>query len=171
MRRPIQTLVLAAIAFCATAVAASASGVLTVNLHDSRRIMLHGYAANVVVGDATIADVSMVDAHSVVLTGKQYGSTHVIITDHEGHTLLDAPVAVTAAQGGQVSVYRGGQSGPPTITAFACGGGRCHMESTQEGDASDGDQSTGGGRSGGLLGSGGILGSGATTITSTVTMK
>jgi Flp pilus assembly secretin CpaC len=97
------------IAFALTAVASTviaASG-LTVQLNQSRRILLHGAAANVIVGDPTIADVAMIDSHSIILMGRGYGSTDVMVLDRAGHALLDSRVTVTAANDGRVTVYRG----------------------------------------------------------------
>ena len=63
---------------------------------------------NVIVANPTIADVTIIDAHSVVIVGKGFGETEVMVTDHAGRTLLDSNVAVGKAEGGgQVTVYRG----------------------------------------------------------------
>jgi hypothetical protein len=106
MRRSAQTLLIA-LALAAAASAALAASGLTVELNQSRRILLHGAAANVIVGDPTIADVAMVDSHSIILLGRGYGATDVMVLDRAGHALLDSRVTVTAPNQGRVTVYRG----------------------------------------------------------------
>jgi Flp pilus assembly secretin CpaC len=123
MRRPIQTLFVAALALCASAGAALASrpGAMTVDLNESRRVTLAGAAATVVVGDPSVADVAMVDAHSVIVIGRGYGSTQLIVTDRKGHTLLASQVTVVSPNNGRVTLTRGLES-----TEFNCAGARCH---------------------------------------------
>lgn len=92
----------------ASAWPAAAAPWVAVELNHVRRIILPGTAANVIVANPTIADVTVVDAHSVVIVGKAFGETEVMVTDHAGHTLLDNNVAVGKSEGGgQVTVYRG----------------------------------------------------------------
>jgi Pilus formation protein N terminal region len=86
---------------------AFAASITTVDLNQSRRVMLHGTAANVFVGDPAVADVAMIDTHSVIVLGKGYGVTQVLVTDHAGHTLLDSVVAVVGSDAGRVTVFRG----------------------------------------------------------------
>jgi len=106
MRRSIWTLCLA-IATLFGAGSAYAAAPITVGLNESHRVMLHGTAANVFVADPAVADVSMIDAHSVIVIGKGYGVTQVLVTDHAGHALLDSPIAVLGSDAGRVTVYRG----------------------------------------------------------------
>jgi hypothetical protein len=61
----------------------------------------------VIVSDPAVADVSMIDAHSVILQGKGYGQTDILVIDRAGHTLLDDRVLVTAPDSGVVTLHRG----------------------------------------------------------------
>jgi hypothetical protein len=106
MHRSIWTLSLA-FATLLSAGQAMAAAITTVDLNESRRVMLHGTAANVFVADPAVADVAMIDSHSVIVLGKGYGVTQVLVTDHSGHTLLDSVVAVIGSEAGRVTVYRG----------------------------------------------------------------
>jgi hypothetical protein len=78
-----------------------------IHINQSRRILLRGAAANIIVGDPSVADVTVIDAHSVILLGKGYGATDVLVTDRAGRTLLDDHVMVAAPEGGVVTVHRG----------------------------------------------------------------
>jgi hypothetical protein len=121
MRRPIKTLVLAALALGLSAAAAAAAGHMTIRLNENRRLVLHGSASTVVVGDPTVADVAMSDAHSVIVLGKGYGTTQLVVTDHAGHTLLAEDITVVEPDSGRVTFYRGVKE-----SDYACDGGRCH---------------------------------------------
>jgi Flp pilus assembly secretin CpaC len=102
----IRAAVLAAIALIgATADAASRTNV---GLNQSLRIGVNGSAANVVISNATVADVTVVDAHSVIVQGKSYGTTQIMVFDTTGRLLLDSVVTVTAPAEGLVTLYRGG---------------------------------------------------------------
>lgn len=153
MRRPIQTLLVAALALCANAGAALASGpgAMTVDLNESRRVMLAGAAATVVVGDPSVADVAMVDSHSVIVIGRGYGSTQLIVTDRNGHALLASQVTVVSPNNGRVTLTRGLES-----TEFNCAGARCHplaaVKMSSGGSAGVGETVSGGGSSTGAPG-------------------
>jgi Flp pilus assembly secretin CpaC len=116
MRRAISILilVLAAIFVGDTAIAA-ASGGLAVELNRSRRVVLPGTPANISVADPTIADVTVIDARSVVVIGKSYGITDIIVSDHSGRLLMDSRVTVVPPETQRLTVYRG-----VTPTEYTC---------------------------------------------------
>lgn len=107
MGRSIRVLSLSLGLALAAGMAVAAAGSLTVEINDSQRIGLYGAAANVIVGDPNVADVSMLDTRSVIVTGKGYGSTHVMVFDGTGRTLLDRRVVVVAPREGHVTLYKG----------------------------------------------------------------
>ena len=78
---------------------------LSVALDHSARLHVSG-AANVVVGDPTVADVTVMDGHTVFVEGRNYGSSAIVITDREGRTVYSGDVTVVRPASG-VSVYRG----------------------------------------------------------------
>ena len=110
--------------------AAASGSSLTVEVNQSRRVMLGGAVANVIVGDPSVADVVMVDAHSVIVVGKGYGATQVMVIDRGGRALLDARVIVTAPSEGRVTIYRGAVG-----SEYSCAG-RCQIMATPGGAAS-----------------------------------
>ncbi len=129
MGRPIRLASLSlAFAFVA-ANALAASGAMTVEINDSQRVGLYGTAANVIVGDPAVADVSLVDGHSVVVNGRGFGATHVVVLDGNGRTLFDRRVTVVAPQDGRVTLYRG-----PAASEFSCSP-RCQVAAATGGAA------------------------------------
>ncbi len=74
------------------------------------RISLSAPAGSVIVGNPEIADVDVVDSHTIYIMGKGFGSSAVTVTGRDGRALYDAEVVVTSAQKGGVTVYKGTKS-------------------------------------------------------------
>jgi hypothetical protein len=81
---------------------------LVVPIDHSARIAVQGSAASVVIGNPAVADVTVVDSHTLFVSGRGYGQTDVVVLDHSGRTIYSGEVIVAAAGSGRVSVYRGG---------------------------------------------------------------
>ena len=45
-------------------------------------------AASVALGNATVADVTVSDAHTLLITGKAFGTTNLLVLDRNGQTIL-----------------------------------------------------------------------------------
>jgi Flp pilus assembly secretin CpaC len=127
MRRAIAlfALVLAATLVAETAIAAA--GGLAVELNRSRRIVLTGTPANISIADPAIADVAIIDTHSIVVIGKSFGVTDIVVSDHAGRLLMNSSVAVVPPEEERVTVYRGVQG-----TEYSCIG-RCGSDGATAG--------------------------------------
>ena len=88
---------------------------LNVEIDRSARIGLTGSAASVIVGNSAIADVTVVDANTLFVTGKGYGVTEVVAVDGVGRTIFQGEIVVTGGSTGSVRVWRGAQA-----TEMAC---------------------------------------------------
>ena len=96
--------------------AVAQSGRISVEVDQAQRVQLSGPAGSVIVGNPAIADVTVVDANTLYITGKGYGVTEVVAVDPIGRTVFQSQVVVTAGDGaGRVRVWRGAQS-----TEMAC---------------------------------------------------
>ena len=91
---------------------------LEVEIDRAQRIQLRGAAASVIVANPAVADVTMVDASTLYVTGRGYGSTEVVVVDAIGRTLYQSVINVTAPSTGHVRVWRGG-----TATEMSCAAG------------------------------------------------
>ena len=80
---------------------------IVVFLDQARLMQLPARAANVVIGNPLIADLSIQPGGLTVITGKSYGMTNVIVTDPKGVVLLDKAIEVSGPGGATVVVYRG----------------------------------------------------------------
>ncbi len=105
---------LALLAAALAPVSALAAG-LSVPLNEAVRVTLPTQAHDVIVGNPAIADVTVADAHHLVLTGKTDGVTNVIVTDVRGRTIFDRQIVVSAGDLEGVTLING-----PTVSTYAC---------------------------------------------------
>ena len=113
-----KTLMIAAAAVFGAALAtpALAQDSLLVDIDQTARIQLRAPAGSVIVGNPQIADITVVDANTLYVTGKGYGITEIVAVDSIGRTLFQSQIIVSAGDEGRVRVWRGGQ-----VTEMACG--------------------------------------------------
>lgn len=115
MSRSVLPLLVAAGLLALPAAAAAQSRPLNVDIDQSTRVQLRAPAGSVIVGNPQIADVTVVDANTLFITGKGYGVTEVVAVDVLGRTVFQSQVVVTAGDSGRVRVWRGAQA-----TEMAC---------------------------------------------------
>jgi Flp pilus assembly secretin CpaC len=60
----------------------------------------------VIVGNPAIADATVQDARTLIITGHSFGSTNIIVLDAAGQAIAEEIVTVTAPDDGLVTVYR-----------------------------------------------------------------
>lgn len=99
-------LTLTAVLVLAIPAVAQAAG-MTVPLNQTRRVIFVGSAANVVVGNPDIADVNVIDSRNLMVVGKKFGVTNLVVLDTGGRTLFNSEIIVSAGAGSVVSIYRG----------------------------------------------------------------
>ena len=80
---------------------------MVVPIDHSVRLGVQGQAASVVVGNPAVADVTVVDTHTLFVSGRGYGETDVVVLDRSGRTIYSGDVIVAAPNAGRASVYRG----------------------------------------------------------------
>lgn len=107
---------LAIVSMLATPVAALAeSAPVTVKANMARILRINAPAATVIIGNPAIADVAIQDPQTLVLTGKSYGQTNLIVLDTQGNPIADTMIEVVQEQAGLVTVYMGSSR-----TSLAC---------------------------------------------------
>jgi Flp pilus assembly secretin CpaC len=63
--------------------------------------------AEIVVGNPSIADVAVQSGKVLIVTGKSFGESNLIVIDAEGKTIIDRRLIVQEPRAGFVTVYRG----------------------------------------------------------------
>jgi hypothetical protein len=105
MRPPFSRAILAALTLAAPPATALA---MLVPINHAERISVRGAAASVVVGNPDIANVTVVDTHTLYIMGRGAGSTNIVVLDKAGRPIFSGDVTV-AASGTNVNLYRGNQ--------------------------------------------------------------
>lgn len=80
---------------------------LSVQVDHAQVSRLPAGTATIVVGNPLVADATVQQNGIMVVTGRSYGRTNILILDGQGRTLSDVGVDVTASEEGVVTVYRG----------------------------------------------------------------
>lgn len=106
----------ALLALTAVTAAQARARPLNVEIDHATRVQLRAPAGSVIVANPKIADVTVVDANTLFITGKGYGVTEIVAVDALGRPLFQSQVVVSAGSSGSVRVWRGAQA-----TEMACG--------------------------------------------------
>lgn len=88
---------------------------ISVNVNMARVLRINASAATVIIGNPGIADVTIQDPQTLVLTGKSFGQTNLIVLDSGGNPIADTMIEVVQMQAGVVTVYQG-----QARTSLAC---------------------------------------------------
>jgi Flp pilus assembly secretin CpaC len=80
---------------------------ILVFMDQARLVQLPERAANVVIGNPLIADVSIQPGGLTVITGKSYGATNFIATDRKGAVLFEKAIEVTGPRERTLVMYNG----------------------------------------------------------------
>jgi len=100
------TIALAFSAIVPSFVSAHADTGIHVIMNQARVLRLARPADTVVIGDPAIADAVVKDARTVVLTGKGFGITNIVILDADGSAIVDDQVMVSRSVANTTRVYR-----------------------------------------------------------------
>lgn len=85
---------------------ASAEADISVVMNQAKILKLTRPADTIVVGNPAIADASVQDANTIVLTGKGFGITNLVVLDKAGSPIVDAQIVVSRGDTDSVRIYR-----------------------------------------------------------------
>lgn len=86
-----------------------------VRIDQATRVSLSAPARDVFIGNPSVADVTVIDGRNLLVMGKAYGVTNIVVLDARGRTILDRQIVVSASDEGRISFYRG-----PDVYNYAC---------------------------------------------------
>lgn len=95
--------------------ALAASDPVEVQVNMARILRISAPAATVIIGNPAVADVTIQDPQTLVLTGKSFGDTNLIVLDAQGNPIADTIMRVVADGADVVTVYLGSKR-----TSVAC---------------------------------------------------
>jgi Flp pilus assembly secretin CpaC len=88
---------------------AKETGTVSVSVNMARILRISSPAATVIIGNPGVADVTIQDPKTLVLTGKAYGKTNLIVLDSAGNPIADTVVEVIAGDADMLTMYMGAQ--------------------------------------------------------------
>jgi Flp pilus assembly secretin CpaC len=87
----------------------AAEAPLNIVLDQATLMRLPEKVSTIVIGNPLIADVAVQSGGLVVVTGKGYGATNLIVLDRAGTVLMERQVVVRGATDHTMTVYRGAE--------------------------------------------------------------
>lgn len=101
---------LASLPFAATAYSANEQHALSnsvlVTVDNAKVFRVSRPAATVIIGNPSIVDATIQDQKTLVLTGRSFGVTNLIILDSDGNAIIDQQVVVRGHETNTVRIYR-----------------------------------------------------------------
>lgn len=79
-----------------------------VKVDETVTLKLNQAANSVVVGNATVADVTVHDARTLLVTGKAFGSTNLTVLDRAGNTIYTSQLTVGGEDDNGLTIVRSG---------------------------------------------------------------
>lgn len=79
---------------------------LRVHMDHARVLRLDRPVSKVIVGNAEVADATVADAQTIVLTGRNFGTTNLVLLDADGNAIVDERILVSIDEGNTVRVFR-----------------------------------------------------------------
>jgi len=86
--------------------AADEEGLMRVFLNHAKVLKLDRPVSKVIVGNAKVADATVADSQTIVLTGKAFGTTNLVLLDADGNALLDERILVSIDEGNTLRLFR-----------------------------------------------------------------
>ncbi len=105
---------------------------LRVSMNHARVLKLDRPVSKVIIGNSKVADATVADATTIVLTGRSFGTTNLVLLDAEGNAIVDERVLVSIDEGNTVRVFR-----QTARTVLSCTP-NCEEHSPNEGAAAGG---------------------------------
>lgn len=100
---------------------ASAETGVQVMMNEAKIIKVARPIDTVVIGNSAIVDAAVQNNTTIVLTGKGFGSTNVVLLDKDGEAIVDQQVIVSRQDSGSVRVYRRAQMQTLSCTPYCEG--------------------------------------------------
>lgn len=114
------------------ALPAGANEPIEVLMNQAKIVKLAGPADTIVIGNPLIADASVQDASTIVLTGKGFGVTNLVVLDADGVPIVDEQVVVSRQSANSVRVYRRSEVQTLSCTPYCESAFKSDAERTSE---------------------------------------
>lgn len=102
-------------AVLSTASTVSAGALIEVVMNEAKIVKLARDADTIVIGNPEIADASVQDPKTIVLTGKGFGTTNIVVLDNAGEPIVDERIVVMRSDVSTMRIYR-----RDTVSTLSC---------------------------------------------------
>ena len=75
-------------------------------MNSARVLKLDRPVSKVIVGNSEVADATVADARTIVLTGRAYGTTNLVLLDADGNAIVDERILVSIDESSTVRVFK-----------------------------------------------------------------
>lgn len=130
--------VAALVAASTLAVPSLAGSGINVIMNQAKIVKLSRAADTIVVGNPAIADAAVQDATTIVLTGKGFGVTNLVVLDRDGSPVIDEQVTVARDEASSVRIYRRADVQTLSCTPYCESSYKSDAERTSEAELSTG---------------------------------
>ncbi|MGK6314567.1 pilus assembly protein N-terminal domain-containing protein [Neorhizobium sp. DT-125] len=111
---PFRTVMVRLVALCGLVLAGTGQAaaqeqetdLLRVFMNHARVLKLDRPVSKVIVGNSNVADATVADSTTIVLTGRSFGTTNLVLLDAEGNAIADERILVSIDEGNTVRVFR-----------------------------------------------------------------
>ena len=79
---------------------------MRVYMDHARVLKLDRPVSKVIIGNSEVADATVADPTTIVLTGHAFGTTNLVILDADGNAIVDGRILVSIDEGNTVRVFR-----------------------------------------------------------------
>lgn len=86
--------------------ATAAEEMMRVFMDHARVLKLDRPISKVIIGNSDVADATVADARTIVLTGRSFGTTNLVILDIDGNAIVDERILVSIDEGNTLRVFR-----------------------------------------------------------------
>ncbi len=112
--------------------AALAQSGIEVVMNQAKIVKLARPADTIIIGNPAIADASVQDATTIVLTGRGFGVTNLVVLDADGAPIVDEQIMVSRQTARSVRIYRRAEVQSLSCTPYCEGAYKSEAERMSE---------------------------------------
>lgn len=116
----------------AGATTALADAGINILMNQAKILKLARPADTIIIGNPQIADASVQDSSTIILTGRGFGVTNLVVIDTDGMPLMDEQVIVSRGTANSVRVYRRADVQTLSCTPYCEGAFRTEAEQASD---------------------------------------
>lgn len=105
---------------------------IEVTMNQAKIVKLSRAADTIIVGNPDIADAAVQDASTLVLTGKGFGVTNLVVLDEAGAPIIDEQITVARSTASTVRIYRRASIQTMSCTPYCEGSYKTEAERMSE---------------------------------------